>query len=241
MEKRPASRASHGWNPRQRSAAPYSPMENLWEQGTVSWCWLDPSRGWSRDLGLGCASRLRGRPGATIHTRFQWALRHQPQPDVCRLDLALSWRCSYHAERVDGSITPSCGRIHPSGCSARRACLGGCFRGKIHPVPEAGSPISLTAGAERRDLSVLCQDCVISPGLPRTRVTSVCRHSMKLAAAVRLPTALQFGVAAFANGRHLTKGDLEEIRASRRWKTSWDETILGEHGVCGTAKLSYSH
>jgi hypothetical protein len=85
---------------------------------------------------------------------------------------------------------------------------------------------------------------------------------MELAAAVRLPTALQFErkrpkdrqalpgpsrraalcsvwsrVAAFANGRHLMKGDLEEIRASRRWKTSWDEAILGEHGVCGTAKF----
>jgi hypothetical protein len=155
MEKRPASRASHGRNPHQRSAAPYSPMENLWEQATVSWRWMDPRRGWSRDLGLCGACRLRGRPGTALHTRFQWAIRHQPQPDVCRLDLTLSWLCSYHAERVVGSITPSRGRTHSSGCSARRACLGRSFREKLHQVPEAGSPISLTAGAERREIIVL--------------------------------------------------------------------------------------
>jgi len=155
MEKRPASRASHGRNPRQWSAAPNPPMENRWEQATVSWRWLDPGRGWSRDLGLGGASRLRDRPGAALHTRFQWALRHQPQTDVCRLDLALSWSCTYQAERVDGSITPSCGGIHPSECSARRARVGENFRGKLHSVSETGSPISLTAGAEHRDLSEL--------------------------------------------------------------------------------------
>jgi hypothetical protein len=155
LAQRPASRVPYSRSPRQRGAAPCSPMEALWEHAIVSWRRMDPRRGWSRDLGLCGACRLRGRPGTALHTRFQWAIRHQPQPDVCRLDLTLSWLCSYHAERVVGSITPSRGRTHSSGCSARRACLGRSFREKLHQVPEAGSPISLTAGAERREIIVL--------------------------------------------------------------------------------------
>ena len=152
MEQRPASRASHRRNPRQRSAVPYSPMETFWEQAAVSWRWLGPCRGWSRDLSIGGASSLRGRLGASLQTHFRWALRHQPQPDVCRLDLTLSRCCSHYAERVVGRVTSSRGRAHPPGRSARRAYVRGGFRGKLHPVPEAGQPISLTAGAGSREV-----------------------------------------------------------------------------------------
>jgi len=37
-------------------------------------------------------------------------------------------------------------RTHPPGRSARRAFVGGDFWGRLHPIPEAGSPISLTVG-----------------------------------------------------------------------------------------------
>ena len=127
---------------------------------------MDSCGGGGRDLSIGSTSRLRGRSGATLHTYFQWALRHQPQPDVCRLDPTLSRSCSYHAERVDGRITSGCGRTHPPGRSARRAYVGRGFRGRLHSLPEAGSSIPVMAGAESQD------------------ITSICRHFMQLAAAV---------------------------------------------------------
>ena len=156
MGQYPASRTSPGRNPHQRSAAPHSLMETSWEQAAVSWRWLDPCRLWSRDLSIGDYRRLRGRLGASLHTHRQWTLRHQPQPDVCRLDLTLSWYCSNHAKRVDGRSASSCGRTHPPGRSARRADVGGGFRGSLRPVQEAGSSISLTPGAERQFVSTLC-------------------------------------------------------------------------------------
>jgi hypothetical protein len=59
---------------------------------------------------------------------------------------------SHYAERVVGRVTSSRGRAHPPGRSARRAYVRGGFRGKLHPVPEAGRPISLTAGAGSREV-----------------------------------------------------------------------------------------
>jgi hypothetical protein len=156
MEQYPASRASHDRDSRQRSATPCSPLETSWEQAAVQRRWMDPCGGWSRDLSIGSASRLRCRPGATLHAHFQRALRYQPQPDVCRLDLALSWRCAYHAKRVDGRIASSRGRGHPPGRSSRRAHAGASVRGRVRPVPEAGSSIPLVAGVERQLSGTLC-------------------------------------------------------------------------------------
>jgi hypothetical protein len=150
MEQYPASRASHYRDPRQRSATPCSPMETAWEQATVQWRRMGPSRGWSSDLSIRGASRLRCRLGAALHAHFQRALRHQPQPDVCWLDLALCWRSAYHAKRVDGCITPSSGRAHPPGCPSGRAHAGGSVRRRIRQVPEAGSSIPLGADVHRQ-------------------------------------------------------------------------------------------
>src|SRR5829696_1793869 len=116
---------------------------------------MDTCRSRSRDLCIGGAGRLRCRPRATLYTRFQWTLRHQPQPDVRRLDPTVSRSCSYQAERVDDRIASSCSGIHPPGRTGRRAIVGGGFRGRLRSVQEAGSSISLTAGAERQDVVVL--------------------------------------------------------------------------------------
>ena len=156
MEQYPASRAAPGRVSRQRSAAPRSPMETSWEQAVVQQCRMDPSRGWSCDLSIGSASRLRRRLRAALYTHFQRALRYQPQPDVYRLDLTLSWGCACYAKRMDGRITSSGGRAHPPGRSWRRAHAGTSVRRRLRPVPQAGSSIPLTAGAERQDVSVFC-------------------------------------------------------------------------------------
>ena len=118
-------------------------METPWEQAVPQRCRMAPCRGWSRDLSIGSASCLRCRLGAALHTYIQRPLRHQPQPDVCWLDLALSWRCAYYAKRMDGSITFSIGWGHPPGRSSRRAHAGASVRGRVRPVPEAGSSIPL--------------------------------------------------------------------------------------------------
>ena len=137
-------------------------MEAFRERAAVSWCRMGPFLGRSRNLSIGSANRLRGRPAATLHTHFQWTLRHKPQPDVRWLDITLSRRCACHAERVDGRINSSCGRTHPSRGPARRTCAGGCFRGKLLPVPEAGPPISLTAGAERQNPSMMPEETTMT-------------------------------------------------------------------------------
>ena len=155
MEQHPASRASHGRHPRQRDAAPRSSVETPWQQAAVSWCWMDACRGWSRGLGIGGASRLRGRSGSALHTHFLWTLCYQPQPDVRRLDLAPSRSRPYHAERVDDRIASSCSKIHPPDRSSRRAHARASVRGRVPSVPKAGSSIPLTAGAEYQDISVL--------------------------------------------------------------------------------------
>ncbi len=139
----PASRTPHGRDPYQRSAAPFSPMETPWEQAALQQRWMDPCRGWSCILSSGSASRLRCRLGATLHTHFERALHYQPQPDVCRLDLALSWRCAYHAKRLDGRIPSNRCGAHPPGGASRRAHAGASVRRRLHPVPEAGSSIPL--------------------------------------------------------------------------------------------------
>jgi hypothetical protein len=155
VEQYPASRAAPGRVSRQRSAAPRSPMETSWEQAVVQQCRMDPSRGWSCDLSIGSASRLRRRLRAALYTHFQRALRYQPQPDVCWLDLALYWRCAYHAKLLDGRVASDRGRDHPPGHSSRRAQAGASIRGRVSSVPEAGSSIPLACGDERLDASVL--------------------------------------------------------------------------------------
>ena len=155
MEERPASRAARGRVSRQRSASPCSPMETPWQQVALQWCWMDSCRDWSRALGIGSANRLRCRPGATRHAHFHRSLRHQPQPDVCRVDLTLSRRRACHAKRLDVRIAPSRGMGHPPGRSSRRAQAGANFRGSVPPVQEAGSSIPLAAGAERQDVCVV--------------------------------------------------------------------------------------
>ena len=156
MEQYPASRAPHGRDSRQRSVAPCSPMETPREQAALQRWWMGPCRGWSRDLGLGSASRLRCRFGAALHTHLHRALRYQPQPYVYRVDLALSRSRACHAKRMDGRIASYRGRGHPPGRSSRRARAGASVRGRLRPVPEAGSSIPLAAGAERQVIRVLC-------------------------------------------------------------------------------------
>ncbi len=156
MEQYPASRASHSWDSRRHTAAPCSPLETPWEQAAPQRCRMAPCRGWSRDLSIGGASRLRCGLGAALHTHFRRALRYQPQPDVCWLDLALCWRCTCHAKRVDGRIISSGGRAHPPGRSWRRAHAEASVWGRVRQVPEAGSSVPLTTSAERQDISLLC-------------------------------------------------------------------------------------
>jgi hypothetical protein len=145
----PASRASPDRDARLRSAAPCSPMETAWKQVALQRCWMDPCGGWSCDLSIGSASRLRCEPGTALHTHFHWSLRHQPQPDVCWLDFALCWRCAHHAKHMDGCITSSRGRGYSPGRSARRAQAGASVRGRVPSVPEAGSSIPLAADVQR--------------------------------------------------------------------------------------------
>jgi hypothetical protein len=150
MEQYPASRAPHARDSRQRSDAPRSPMETPREQAAVSWRWMDPCRGWSRDLSICGSHRRRCRLGPALHAHLQWTLCHKPQPYVFGFDFALSRSCSHHAKHVDGRITSSCGSTHPPGRPAGRAHAGGSVRGRIHQVPEAGSSIRLVAGVVRR-------------------------------------------------------------------------------------------
>src|SRR5215212_11601733 len=100
---------------------------------------MDTGGGWSRDLGLGGASRLRCRPGATLQARFDRALLNEPQPDVRRLDLAVSWSCADHTKLVDDLIASAGGRDHPPRGTSRRARSGGSVRTRVFQVPEAGS------------------------------------------------------------------------------------------------------
>lgn len=148
MEQHPASRASHARDCTQRGDAPRSPMETCWEQATVYRRWMDPCRGWDRDLSIGGANRLRCRPGTSLHAHIRRTLCYKPQPDVFGMDLTLSWRCTYHTKRVDGRLVTSSGRTHPQGGPARRACAGGSVRGRLHQVPEAGSSLPLVDGVQ---------------------------------------------------------------------------------------------
>jgi hypothetical protein len=150
MEQYPASRAPHGRDSCQRSAAPYTPMETAWEQAALQRCRVDPYRGWSRDLSIGGTSRFRCRLRAAVRTHFQRAIRYQPQPDVCGLDLALCWRCAHHAKRMDDRITSSHCRAHPPGCSSRGARFGASVRARVRPLQEAGSSIPLAIYVQRR-------------------------------------------------------------------------------------------
>jgi hypothetical protein len=150
MDQYPASRVSHRRDSRQRSAAPCPSMETPWEQAALQRCWMGLSWDWSCDLSIRGASRLRCEHGAALHTHLQRALRHQPQPDVCWLDLALCWRSAYHAKRVDGCISSSGGRAHPPGCPSGRAHAGGSVRRRIRQVPKAGSSIPLGADVHRQ-------------------------------------------------------------------------------------------
>jgi hypothetical protein len=149
MEQYPASRASHRRDSRQRSATPCSPMETAWEQAALQRYQMNTCGGWSCDLSIRGASRHRCRLGAALHAHFQRALRHQPQPDVCWLDLALCWRSAHHAKRVDGWIVSSGSRDHPPRRSSRGAHAGGSVRRRVRPVPEAGSAIPLAVDVQR--------------------------------------------------------------------------------------------
>lgn len=157
MEQHPATRATHGRNARQRRAAPCPPMETPWEQAALQRCRIDPCRNRDNDLGIGGANRLRCRPRPTLRAHFNRTLRHQPQPDVRRLDPALSRSCACHAKRVDARITPDSGRDHPPGGYSRGAYAGASIRRRVHSVPEAGSSISLTVGAELPRVNLPCR------------------------------------------------------------------------------------
>ncbi len=148
MEQYPASRATHGRVSRQRSATACFPMETPWEQAALPRRWMDPCGGWSCDLSVGSASRFRCRLGAALHTHYHWSLRHQPQPDVYRMDLALSRSRAHYAKRMDGRITSSGGRRHSPRRSSRRAHAGASVRRRLRPVPQAGSSIPLVAGVQ---------------------------------------------------------------------------------------------
>src|SRR5215217_6768164 len=116
---------------------------------------MDTGRSWSRDLGLGSARRLRCRPGATLRARFDRALRQKPQPDVCRLDPAVSWSCAYHTKLVDVLIASPGGRDHPPGGTQRGARPGGNVRRSVLRVPGAGSSVRLVVSVEHRSSDTL--------------------------------------------------------------------------------------
>ena len=123
-------------------------METSWEQAAVRWCRMDPPRNKDLALGIGGAECLRFRPREAHRARFRRALRYKPQPDVRRLDLALSRSRARQAERVDGRIASGRGSDSPPGGSSRRAYAGASARRRVLAVPRTGSSIPLTADAQ---------------------------------------------------------------------------------------------
>jgi hypothetical protein len=73
---------------------------------------------------------------------------------------------------MDGRITSDRGKSRPPGGSARRAKTGASLRGRVPSVPEAGSSIHLTAGAENQNISLLSWRSPVELWHPPCRTTA---------------------------------------------------------------------